>query len=114
MPQYCFVCPMCRKKKEVTRPMKDSGLPEKCVCGIPMERNFIAEHNSVRGDYDEPIVSTSLAFNTQDLDEHRRRHPGVELKIDIAGHTAYPVFRNLSQKRKYLKARGWVDCNSYT
>ena len=78
-----------------------------------MERDYQAEHSAVRGDYNEPITSLSMAFNTQDLAEHRRRHPGIELKVDKAGHTAYPVFKNLSQKRQYMKARGWVDMNSF-
>ena len=93
--------------------MKDSSLPETCVCSFPMQRDFIAEHSAVRGDYNEPIESISMAFNTQDLAEHRRRHPGVELKVDMPGRTAYPIFRSLSQKRAYLKARKWIDANSY-
>jgi len=110
---YCFVCPICGKRKTVSRPMRNSSLPEICNCGQEMIRNYQMERGSVRGDYNEPIVSTSLAFNTQDLAEHRRQHPDVELQVDKAGHVAYPIFRNLNQKRKYLKARGWIDCNSF-
>lgn len=94
--------------------MRDFALPETCQCGESMNRNLHAEHSAVRGDYNTPIISTSMAFNTQDLDEHRKRHPNIELKIDMPGRTAYPVFRNLMQKRAYLKARKWVDCNSFT
>jgi len=113
MPVYCFKCETCGERAEVSRPMRDSGSPEECPCGKTMERDFATEHSSVRGDYNKPIVSTSMAFDATDVPEHRRRHPGVELRVDEAGQTAYPILRNLSQKRKYLKARGWVDCNSF-
>ena len=109
---YCFLCPICDERKEVVRPMKDSNLSEICKCGKLMIRNYIAEHGSVRGDYNEPIISDSMAFDAIDLAEHRRRFPGIEVVVDHA-RSARPVFRNLSQKRAYLKARGFVDCNSY-
>lgn len=113
MPNYCFVCPPCDEHKDVYRPINDHAKPEICSCGRKMKRDFVREHASVRGDYKKPIISTSLAFDSGDVDEHRRLHPGVELQIDTASHTAYPILRNLNQKRKYLKARGWKDVNSY-
>ncbi len=114
MPRYCFKCPKCGNQGEVVRSMAYRNEPATCVsCGAAMQRDFQAEHSAVRGDYKKPIVSTSMAFNAQDVPEHRRKHPGVELKVDGTGQTAYPVFRSLSQKRTYLKARGWVDCNSF-
>lgn len=114
MPAYCFKCLECGESTEVFRPMRDFALPEICKCGKQMSRDLITEHNAVRGDYNTPITSISMAFNTQDLDEHRRRHPDIELKVDKAGRTAYPIFKSLSQKRKYLKARGFADCRSFT
>ncbi len=113
MPHYCYECPVCEERREVTRPIRDYRLTERCECGEPMRRDFQTEHSAVRGDYNEPIVSTSMAFNTQDLAEHRRRHPGVDLHVDAVGRTAYPIFRNLSQKRAYMKARNWADVNSF-
>ena len=114
MPNYCFHCLTCGESVEVFRPMQDYALPEACKCGVLMHRDLRAEHSAVRGDYKEPIMSVSMAFNTQDLEEHRRQHPNIELKVDKAGRTAYPVFKSLGQKRAYLKARKWVDCNSFT
>ena len=113
MPVYCFKCMACDERKEVHRPMRESSEPEICNCGRKMKRDFVAEHNSVRGDYNDPIVSDSMAFDAIDLAEHRRRFPDVEVAIDHA-RSARPIFRSLSQKRKYLKARGFVDCNSFT
>ncbi len=112
MPRYCFECLWCDTQKEVVRPMKDSGLSEICGCGAVMKRNYIAEHSAVRGDYNEPIVSDSMAFDAIDLVEHRRRFPNIDIQVDHA-RSARPIFRNLSQKRKYLKARGMVDVNSF-
>lgn len=92
--------------------MGDFALPEICDCGEPMIRNFVAEHSSVRGDYNQPIVSDSMAFDAIDLAEHQKRFPDVEVVVDHA-RSARPVFKNLGQKRAYLKARGFVDCNSF-
>jgi len=114
VPRYCFKCTTCGKQSEVIRSIKDYKLPETCECGKQMFRDLKAEHGSVRGDYNKPIISTSMAFNTQDLAEHRRRFPGVELQVDGPGRTAYPIFHSLNQKRAYLKARKWRDCNSFT
>ncbi|KKM13709.1 hypothetical protein LCGC14_1713480 [marine sediment metagenome] len=113
MPFYDFICPSCNRQSEVSRPMEGSGLPCICLCGDKMERDYKAEHSSVRGDFNKPIVSVSMAFNTDDLNEHRRQFPGIELKVDAPSRTAYPVFHNRTEKRKYMKARGWVDRNSF-
>jgi len=112
MPRYCWQCPICHKQREVSRPIKERNNSETCECGMSMDRDFIAERNSVRGDYNEPIISDSMAFDGIDLVEHRRRFPDVEVIVDHA-RSARPVFRSLSQKRKYLKARGWIDANSF-
>ena len=86
---------------------------ETCDCGALMDRDIPAEHASVRGDYQKPIVSIGLAFNTQDLDEHRKRFPDIELQVDGPGRTAYPVLKNLSQKRRYMKGRGMQDLKAF-
>ena len=112
MPTYCYKCLSCDESSEVFRPMRDFALPEICKCGKPMSRDLITEHSAVRGDYNEPIVSDSMAFDAIDLAEHRKRFPDIEVVVDHA-RSARPMFKNLTQKRRYLKARGWIDCNSY-
>ena len=112
MPRYCLQCLTCGENKDVFRPIKDRDLPEPCKCGKQMTRDLIAEHGSVRGDYSTPIVSDSLAFDAIDLTEHRRRFPGIDVVVDHA-RSARPVLRNLNEKRKYLRARGFTDCNSF-
>ncbi len=109
MPTYCHACTTCGKTKEVIRPMKDSGVIELCDCGKMMVRDLRSEHVSVRGDYNKPITSVSMAFNIQDVAEHRRKHPGVDLHVDKPGGTAYPILRSRSQKLAYLKARNWQE-----
>lgn len=109
MPTYSFECRVCGYKTEVVRPMAASDSLLICDCGIEMDRDYQAEHSNVRGDYNHPITSVSMAFNSQDVDEHRRRHPGVDLHVDKPGGTAYPILRSRSQKLAYLKARGWQE-----
>jgi len=113
MPTYCFKCSICDKQKDVFRPVKEHDIPEICECGTQMRRDFVTEHSSVRGDYKRPIISDSMAFDAIDLDEHRKRFPDIEVKVDHA-RSARPIFHSLGQKRKYLKARGFVDVNSFT
>lgn len=113
MPTYCFKCLECGESTEVFRPMRDFDLPEMCKCGKQMSRDLVTEHSAVRSDYKEPIVSDSMAFDAMDLDEHRKRFPDIEVRVDHA-RSARPVFRSLGQRRAYLKARKFVDCNSFT
>ncbi len=83
------------------------------VCNKQMIRDYPAEHSSVRGDYKKPIVSESLAFDAIDLAEHKKRFPSVDVEVDGDGRTARPILRSLSQKRQYLRGRGWVDQNGF-
>ncbi len=108
---YCFRCSECDIRCAVERPMADSGLPEQCACGQIMGRDYHTEHSSVRGDYQRPIVSDSMAFDSIDLAEHRKRFPDIDVKVD--GRSAYPILRNLGQKRRYLKGRNCIDHNSF-
>ena len=111
MPTYCFECPVCKLRLEIERLMKNSGKPVYCdhCSGVPMNRDYRVEHSSVRGDYNKPITSVSMAINILDVAEHRRKHPGVDLHVDKPGGTAYPILRSRSQKLAYLKARNWHE-----
>ena len=113
MPRYCFKCDFCGKQKDLFRPMANRNVREYCECGGIMGREIPDELGAVRGDYNDPIISDSMAFDACDLAEHRKRFPGIDVVVDH-DRAARPVFRSLTQKRKYLKARGWIDTNSYT
>lgn len=112
MPMYDFVCVKCEKTRAVYRPMKDCDLPEVCECGERMLRDFVAEHCAIRGDYNKPIVSESMAFDAIDIEEHRKRFPDVDVIVDH-DRSARPILRNLNQKRRYMRARGFVDTRSF-
>ena len=113
MPQYCYVCETCGKTTTRFRTVRDRNEPifiSGCCCvSSRVRRDIQAESHSVRGDYDEPIVSDSMAFDSIDLAEHRRRFPNVDVHLE--GRIAQPILRSLSQKKAYLKGRGWVDRN---
>ena len=113
MPNYCFLCLVCNKRKTVFRPIEDFDLPETCECGKYMGRDLKEEHCAVRGDYNKPIVSDSMAFDAIDLEEHRRRFPDIEVVVDHA-RSARPVLRSFAQKKAYMKARRIADLNSFT
>ena len=68
---------------------------------------------AVRGNYARPIELQSMGFLgvPEDVAEHRRRFPNVELR-EMQG-SMVPVVKSLGEKRAYLKAAGWVDSRSY-
>ncbi len=110
---YCFQCKNCGATEDLVRPVADYDKDAPCsVCGTPMVRDFQAEHAGVRGDFKEPIVSDSMAFDAIDLAEHRKRFPNVDIQVE--GRIARPILRSQGQRRAYLKGRGMVDRNSFT
>ena len=66
-----------------------------------------------RGNFKKPIRLESMGFlaDPEDVAEHRKRFPDVELEIHQG--SAVPVIRSLGQKRAYLKAAGWADIRSF-
>lgn len=68
---------------------------------------------NVRASYKKPIELDSMGFLAypEDVAEHRRRFPDVELRMKDG--SAVPVMRSLGEKRSYLKRAGWVDTRSY-
>ena len=113
MPTYCFKCPECGRTDEAVMSMTEAMTATNSCghCGIDMNRDYPAEHAGVRGDYNKPIISESMAFDSIDLAEHRKRFPDVEVEVD--GRVAKPILRNLGQRRRYLKGRGFVDQNAF-
>jgi hypothetical protein len=54
-------------------------------------------------EYAKPLHSDSLAMNPNQVSEHRKKFPDVE--VDKQGR---PVFRNFKQHDRYLKKTGFV------
>jgi hypothetical protein len=113
MPMYNSKCPTCGATKEEFRPLAQWGQQPTCDCGTIMETDLATQVSAVRGSYKHPIVSDSMGFlaTSEDVAEHRSRFPNIELDIDNG--TARPIFRSLTQKRKYLQANNWVDTRSF-
>jgi hypothetical protein len=69
---------------------------------------------AVRGNYNKPIELQSMGFLgvPEDVAEHRRRFPNVELR-EMQG-SMVPVVKSLGEKRAYLKAAGWADTRDFS
>ena len=101
MPRYDYLCPVCGETDEIVRPMADAMKPHSCSCGITMNRDLRAEGVLVgagRRSYSKPIVSDSLAILPEQIPEHRRMFPNIE----VTGE-GQPVFDNYSDHEAYLK-----------
>ena len=109
---YCFTCDECGHSDEIIRRMSESGELVSCiVCGSVMRRNYSAEApGSSRGD--QEWVMQSMAMHPDQVAEHRRLYPGIELRQTPGGFVA-PIAHSLVEKRKILKQRGWIDKNAY-
>lgn len=113
MPFYCYICPNCKDKTLVYKPMSKSGSPEFCGvdgCITPgtengprLNRDFVSERGGQGNkNYAKPRVSDSLAMNPDQIPEHNRLFPDVKVLSD-----GRPVFENYQQHDKYLKATGF-------
>lgn len=105
MPRYSFICSKCWAVAEVTRPMKDSDLPQYCTCGYEMNRDFQADLPMTGGctEYRRPLVSDSLAVPVHQIEEHKQLFPDVPLTKE-----GQPVFTNYKQHDDYLNKTGFT------
>jgi putative FmdB family regulatory protein len=115
MPIYSYTCDHCEDDHEAYHPCDLMDAPTLCPnCGRIMHRNAIGRSApSVRGQYKKPLELQSMGFlaHPDDVAEHRKRHPNVELVMHEG--SAIPVVRSLGEKRAYLKAAGWADTRSF-
>jgi len=111
MPVYCYRCPECDEKDERYMPLAEFGKTILCKCGVVMHTSIVDQRPTVRGEYNKPIVSDSMAFDPIDIEEHRKKYPDIDLVVDEV--SARPVLRSLSQRRAYQKERGFVDTRDY-
>lgn len=105
MPRYSFLCPNCGAKTEVVRSMASADNIVRCHRGHRMNRNFQAEGVLVgagRRSYSKPIVSDSLAILPEQIPEHRRMFPNIEVTSE-----GQPVFDNYADHNKYLETCGF-------
>lgn len=102
MPEYSYIC-NCGAKRTVVKPMSDATNPVNCDCGKVMSRDYKADAvmDSDR-EYHRPLVSDSLAINPEQITEHKKKFPNVEITRE-----GQPVFRTFRQHDNYLKATGF-------
>ncbi len=107
MPTYTFVCDKCHRAGEKILPMQEADEPQFCsVCDSEMRRDFQADLPFTAGrDYHRAIVSDSLAISIDQVAEHRKHFPDIELACD--GVSARPVFDNYKRHDDYLKKTGF-------
>ena len=104
MPVYSFMCPECDYTCEVTRPMKDSGKPVFCLCGLEMRRDFATDFiNTGNKDYGKPIHSDALAISPSQRAEHEKKFPDIKLDSQCR-----PIFDNFRKHEDYMKKCGIV------
>ncbi len=97
---YDFSCPECDVVKEVVRMMSEVGEPVTCDCGVQMKRKYGFRVGAGRKQrYARSIVSDSLAMHPDQIPEHRRLFPNIEVTSE-----GQPVFDNYEEHSKYLKA----------
>jgi hypothetical protein len=85
--------------------MAQSDLAPACYfCNSKMDRDFQADLFHTSDDsYQTPIVSDSMAISMDQIAEHKRECPDIE----ITGE-GQPVFRSYKQHEAYLKKTGFT------
>ena len=97
MPTHEFVCDDCGVRiednttKEIHRCYK---------CGKDMRWD---SRVAIHSNYDRPIVSDALAINPEQIPEHRRLFPNIEVRPD-----GRPVFDNFTDHEGYMKKCGII------
>jgi len=97
---YRYSCPECEWIEEIVRSVGDRDKPVQCECGTLMERVLFAGVRVAKGrkQYSHAIVSDSLAMNPDQIAEHRRLFPNIQVTRE-----GQPVFDNYADHDAYLK-----------
>lgn len=98
---YPFSCPRCGNVDDLVRSVADRNEPALCTqCGEEMMRILFMGIRASKGkkQYARPIVSDSLAVSPDQIAEHRRMFPNIQVTKE-----GQPVFDNFSDHEAYLK-----------
>jgi hypothetical protein len=81
-----------------------ASVPRTAVCSACGKEtsNRVFGFNSGNREYAQPLVSQSLAMSPEQIGEHQRLFPDVQVTPD-----GCPVFTNFSQHEAYLKRIGF-------
>ena len=98
--RYDFSCPRCGIVEEIFRSVVNRDELAKCSCGTMMKRVLFVGIRTGKGSkqYGRQIVSDSLAMNPNQIAEHRRMFPNVQVTKE-----GQPVFDNFTEHEAYLK-----------
>jgi len=111
MPIYEYRCEICGKEEERVLPMS-ADIPSSVPCTRFAEfgdgackgtAHRVYSFASGNTEYNNPIISQSLAVHPEQAAEHRAAFPDVKLKDN-----QFPVFENYQQHDKYLEKSGFV------
>lgn len=111
MPLFDFECECGERKQDVYRSVQARDNPEACPrCHKNMIRQFPLVHTDLQ-DFHTPIEMFSVACNTPDEIRQMQR-VGVPIS-DNPSDPMYgvPIAHNRSEKKKALKAAGFVETN---
>jgi hypothetical protein len=72
--------------------------PVVCDCGVQMKQKYSFRVNAGNRQYARAIVSDSLAMHPDQIPEHRRMFPNIEVTPE-----GQPVFDNFTDHEAYLK-----------
>ena len=105
MPMYTYVCPDCNQAKEVIMTMAEvDTMAVLCKCrgvgkATVMSRDFKADlFHTPKDTYSKPIVSNSLAVAPDQIAEHRKQFPDIQMTKE-----GQPVFDKYSTHEAYLE-----------
>lgn len=104
MPAYSYICFRCAATSEIIKSMADSDEPEECSrCFGLLRRDYQADSANIGiKEYSSTFASDSLAISPDQIPEHRKIFPDIEVLPD-----GRPTFRDTNQHSKYLAKIGW-------
>lgn len=105
MPTYTFKCPKCKRNKEVVRPMSECDSLVFCYqCEVECNRDFQSDLFHTASDtYAKPIISDSLAVGIDQIAEHRKQFPDIQMT-----NQGQPIFDKYSTHEAYLEKTNFV------
>ncbi len=105
MPMYTYKCFHCGVSVEVAKPMTEYDRAEQCEkCSRIMLRDFKTDLPHASADrYDTPIVSDSMAVSVDQIAEHKRAFPDIQITKE-----GQPVLDNYKQHQDYLDKCGFA------
>jgi len=111
---YCYVCPRCKHRQEVIKPMSESSVSVPCEkCNTIMSRDIRSEHSSFHntpGNY--PMESNAAGVAVKQAAEAEQHSREIGIPTHFNRETGNPVFTSKQHRKKYCEANGLYDRNA--